>query len=197
MALSDRYERFVEEYLDDLDPAAAYIRAGFKSRGQDAVKNAHRLLQKPAVREAIIAAKRERLSQIGLNPAGVLHRLKCNVHVDFRKLYHPDGRAKLPHEIDDDTAKAVASWETETEVRRGDGDEPRYEVRTTKIRLSDNLKAIAQAMQHLGIENKLTLEAILAVLDEDHKPTADRLRQLLAEEVPEGSGGDSGDGSGD
>ncbi|MFM2057912.1 MAG: hypothetical protein RLY71_2297 [Pseudomonadota bacterium] len=60
--LTPKQARFVEEYLVDLNATQAYIRAGYKARGNSAEVNAGRLLRNAQVAEAIQAGRRE-LSQ--------------------------------------------------------------------------------------------------------------------------------------
>lgn len=50
-----RHERFVAEYLIDLNKTAAYKRAGYRARGHAAEVNASRLSLRPAVRHLIMA----------------------------------------------------------------------------------------------------------------------------------------------
>lgn len=58
MALTLKQERFVEEYLVDLNATAAAIRAGYKET--TAAQQGHNLLQKPAIEAAIQAAQAAR-----------------------------------------------------------------------------------------------------------------------------------------
>lgn len=55
--LTPKQQRFVEEYLVDLDPAAAYMRAGYKVSAIMAAKKAAELLARAVVQEAIREAK--------------------------------------------------------------------------------------------------------------------------------------------
>lgn len=58
MALTLKQERFVEEYLVDLNATAAAIRAGYKET--TAAQQGHNLLQKPAIELAVQAAQAAR-----------------------------------------------------------------------------------------------------------------------------------------
>ncbi|AOR77210.1 terminase small subunit [Novosphingobium resinovorum] len=62
MKLQPKQERFVEEFLVDLNATAAYIRAGYRARGNSAEASASKLLRNPKV-QAAIAAAREALSE--------------------------------------------------------------------------------------------------------------------------------------
>ncbi|QGP80014.1 terminase small subunit [Sphingobium sp. CAP-1] len=56
MSLSPKQQRFVEEYLVDLNATAAYRRAGYAAKGNAAEVNANRLLRNAKVAAAISAA---------------------------------------------------------------------------------------------------------------------------------------------
>lgn len=58
VALTQRQERFVQEYLVDLNATAAAIRAGYREK--TAAQQGHNLLQKPEIQLEIRRAKAER-----------------------------------------------------------------------------------------------------------------------------------------
>lgn len=55
--LTSKEERFIQEYIKDFNGAQAYIRAGYSAN--DARQNAHRLITKDYIRQAIVAKKAE------------------------------------------------------------------------------------------------------------------------------------------
>jgi phage terminase small subunit len=59
-----RHERFVAEFLIDLNATAAYKRAGYRARGHSAEVNASRLRKRPDVRAVCAAKAREQLARI-------------------------------------------------------------------------------------------------------------------------------------
>jgi phage terminase small subunit len=65
MALTPKQQRFVEEYLKDLNATAAARRAGYSSKNAD--KIGPELLGKTRVSEAIVAAKAERAARCKLS----------------------------------------------------------------------------------------------------------------------------------
>jgi phage terminase small subunit len=75
MPLTDRQQRFVEEYLVDLNATAAYKRAGYKAQGRSAENAASRLLGNVGVREAIAAAQAKRSEKVELTQQWVVERL--------------------------------------------------------------------------------------------------------------------------
>lgn len=62
-----RQERFVAEYLIDLNKTAAYKRAGYRARGHAAEVNASRLSLRPAVQRLIRLRQLESLKRAGWN----------------------------------------------------------------------------------------------------------------------------------
>jgi phage terminase small subunit len=74
MALTPKQQRFVDEYLKDLNAAAAARRAGYSSK--NARKIGHQLLGKTRLSEAIVAAKAERARRCKLSATWVIRRLR-------------------------------------------------------------------------------------------------------------------------
>jgi phage terminase small subunit len=74
MALPGKQQRFVEEYLKDLNATAAARRAGYSSKNAD--KIGHKLVGKSRVSEAIVAAKAERAARCKLSATWVIRRLR-------------------------------------------------------------------------------------------------------------------------
>lgn len=77
-ALTPKQQRFVDEYLIDLNATQAAIRAGY-SRATARVIGAENLT-KPAVAAAIATRQQVRAEQSELNEQWILDRLKENVH---------------------------------------------------------------------------------------------------------------------
>ena len=71
--LTPKQQRFVEEYLIDMNATQAAIRAGYSARNAD--KIASQLLGKTRVAEAIAAAKAERSSRVAVSADYVLSNL--------------------------------------------------------------------------------------------------------------------------
>lgn len=71
--LTAKQQRFVEEYLVDLNATQAAIRAGYSAKNAD--KIASQLLGKARVAEAIAAAKSERASRVAVSADYVLNNL--------------------------------------------------------------------------------------------------------------------------
>jgi predicted TIM-barrel fold metal-dependent hydrolase len=73
--LKGRRERFVAEYLRDLSPADAYVRAGYRVGSRRTARSAaQRLLTNAAVRAAITRAQAARRDHLDLDADGVVRR---------------------------------------------------------------------------------------------------------------------------
>lgn len=146
--LSPKQQRFVEEYLVDLNATQAAIRAGYSPRTAD--RQGPRLLGN-AVVQAAIAAGRARLSRkTGITQERVLAEYAKLAFVDPRKLYREDGRPVPVPELDDDTAAAVAGVEVSEEYE-GKGEARAFVGYTRKIKLADKKGALDSIARHLGM----------------------------------------------
>ena len=74
MKLTDRQQRFVDEYLIDLNATQAAIRAGYSGKNAESI--GYQLLQKTPVQEALIAAKTKRTERTLITQDMVLSGLK-------------------------------------------------------------------------------------------------------------------------
>lgn len=72
-------QRFVDEYLVDLNAKAAYIRAGYRAQGNAAEACASRLLSLAKVAEAIAIRKAERCGRVEITQDYVLGMLVKNL----------------------------------------------------------------------------------------------------------------------
>lgn len=74
--LTAKQERFVQEYLIDLDGAQAYIRAGYKVKSNDVARaSASRLLSNVSVSQAIKEAKAERAKRTEITQDMIIEQL--------------------------------------------------------------------------------------------------------------------------
>lgn len=78
--LTPKVQRFIDEYLIDLNGAAAAKRAGYSAR--TAKEIAYELLGKPAVAEAIAAAKADRSKRVQVDQDAILRNLLAAAHAD-------------------------------------------------------------------------------------------------------------------
>ncbi|MCP1404437.1 terminase small subunit [Achromobacter insolitus] len=155
MSLNEKQRRFAAEYLIDLNAKQAAIRAGYSPK--TAESQGSRLLSNAKVAKAIQAGKEARAARTEITQDRVLQELARLAFFDIRQLYHEDGRLKAPHELDDDTAAAVAQLES-IEEYAGRGEDREAIGTTKKAKTFSKDAALALAMRHLGMLNdKLTI----------------------------------------
>lgn len=154
--LNPKQTRFVAEYLVDLNAAQAAIRAGYSQKTARHIGN--RLLTNVHVAEAVRAGQMAREKRTHITQDRVLQELARLAFFDIRQLYHADGRLKAPHELDDDTAAAVAQLES-IEEYAGRGEDREAIGTTKKAKTFSKDAALTLAMRHLGMLNdKLTIQ---------------------------------------
>lgn len=83
--LTPKQQRFVEEYLVDLNATAAYKRAGYVAKGNAAEVNAARLLRNAQVKIAVEAARAELSKRTEITQDMVLQELAKIGFSDIRK----------------------------------------------------------------------------------------------------------------
>ena len=157
MALNRRQSLFVAEYLKDLNASAAARRAGYSEK--TAFRSGIENMQKPAITDAIAAAMQERSERVQITADRVLIELGRLAFLDIRKAFNADGSLKPIHELDDDTAAAIAGIEV-SETAGGDGSAGTLK----KIKLSDKRASLELCGRHLQMwTDKIKVDGDMAV----------------------------------
>lgn len=163
--LNARQQRFVDEYLIDLNGTQAAIRAGYSEK--TARQIADQLLSKLDIKQAIQARMKDREKRTEITQDRVLQELARLAFFDIRKLYNEDGSMKTPHELDDDAAAALSGIDV-TEEFDGYGEERKMIGYTKKAKVFDKGTALTLAMRHLGMLNdkmQLSGETLVTIKD--------------------------------
>jgi phage terminase small subunit len=142
--LPPRQQRFVEEYLLDLNATQAAIRAGYSAK--TANPQAARLLAKVSIQAALAEAMATRADRTGITQDRVLHEIDLLQHSDITH-YAIDatGNVSLTAEAPRDAMRAVASLKkrilhTDTST-----------VYETEIKLWNKPASLRMGGQHLGL----------------------------------------------
>lgn len=146
MALNDKQQRFVDEYLKDLNATQAAIRAGYSAKTAYAI--AEKLLRKVEIQQAIQKAMKARSDRTEITQDRVLQELARLAFFDARKMFNGDGSPKAIHELDDDTAAAIIGLDV---VDVGNSEIGIGQV--LKYKVADKGAALTNAMRHLGMFN--------------------------------------------
>ncbi len=119
--LTPKQQRFVEEYLVDLNATQAAIRTGYSEK--TACEQASRLLANVKVSAAVAEARKRLADKSGITLERVQQEYARLAFLDIRKAFDADGNLKPIHELDDDTAAAVSGLEVEVRRVPGEADE--------------------------------------------------------------------------
>lgn len=145
-ALTPKQERFVAEYLVDLNATQAAIRAGYSPK--TANQQGPRLLVNDGIAAAVAEQQTKHLQRADLTATRVLQEIKRISFSDIRRVFNEYGNLKPVSELSDDEAAAIGSVEVVIKnAAAGDG----HTDTIHKIKHWDKLKALELAGRHLGM----------------------------------------------
>lgn len=145
--MTPKQERFVEEYLIDLNGTQAAIRAGYSPA--TANEQASRMLAKVNIQEAVAEAKKQRSERTNIDADWLLTRLAQEADADLAELYSDSG-ALLP------VSEWPMIWRTglvsglDVTEEKGEGGAKVGEV--TKIKLSERIKRLELIGRHVSVQ---------------------------------------------
>lgn len=146
MPLTPKQQRFVAEYLVDLNATQAAIRAGYSAKTADV--QGPRLLGNVRVAEALTAKQRAQLAKVELTAEMVKERLRLLAFQDIRTLFDDAGNLKPIHELTDDAAPLVAGLEViKKNAAAGDG----IIDTVHKVKVVDPVKPLEMLAKHFGL----------------------------------------------
>lgn len=145
--ITAKQQRFVDEYLIDLNATQAAIRAGYsrKTANRIAAEN----LTKPVIANLIAKRQQDRSVRTKITQDRVLQEYARIAFFDPRKLFDDDGNPKNITEIDDDTAAAIAGMDVQEICESGDSQ--RVISRLKKYKIADKKGALDSVAKHLGM----------------------------------------------
>lgn len=142
--LSEQRQRFVEEYLIDLNGTQAAIRAGYSVK--TAQEQASRLLSNVMVQEAISKAIAARSKRTGVNQDRVVLELAKIAFVKMTDVVDSNGRIR-EDATDDDLACIESIKYKESDNEFGGSVE-------REVKIGSKLKALELLGKHLGMWNE-------------------------------------------
>jgi len=159
--LTAREQKFVEEYLVDLNGYQAAQRAGYARTSAD---HTFLILRRPQVAAAIKEAMGARARRTRITVDRVLREYARIAFADVRNFATEEGglRVKSLKELSDDEAAAVAEV-----TSKSDG-------KSARLKLHDKKKALDAIARHLGFFGRSVDPD-----DEDPEAAADRVRELI------------------
>lgn len=156
LELNEKQQRFVDEYLVDLNATQAAIRAGYSSNRASEI--GYQLLHKTTVAAAVARAQAERSRRTGIIADRVLRELARVAFLDPAKVINMDTAEVLPDVTEDD--RAVISGVKVKYIPHKDYDDDGEPVIETaierEVKFADKLKALDMLAKHLGMYDKDT-----------------------------------------
>lgn len=141
--LTPKQERFVEEYLVDLNATQAAIRAGYSTRNADTI--GFQLLQKTPVADAISRRRNLLSRKANITQERILIEMARLAFFDPRKLFDAEGNPMSITNLCDDAAAAINGLDV---VTVGNGEVGIGQV--TKYKIPDKNKALENLARILG-----------------------------------------------
>ncbi len=149
--MTRKQDRFVKEYLIDLNATQAAIRAGYSPK--TANEQGARLLANVSVQEAIAKAMAERSKRTGISQDRVIQELARIAFVNPQNVINPKDASVKADATEDDLA-CIQS----VKVKTMSGEKGSSVER--EIKLNDKMKALELLGKHLGMfKDKVELDA--------------------------------------
>ena len=144
--MTARQQRFVAEYLIDLNATQAAIRAGYSRKRAD--QQAYENLRKPDIAAAIADRQAQQLKRIDVTAERVLRQMARRAFVDSRAFYDAHGQPKPMSEWTEDMgAQAQASEVIIKNAAAGDG----HTDRILRLRFWDSDKNLENLAKHFAL----------------------------------------------
>jgi phage terminase small subunit len=187
MGLTIKQERFAQKYIELGNASEAYRQSyDAENMAPETVHNeAHILLKNPEVSARVERLEELRLKRHAVTADRVIVEMAKIAFSDIRKAFDDEGNFKPIHELDDETAAAVAGIEVD-ELFEGFGKDREQVGNTRKIKIADKKAALDSLFKHLGLfTDKLELTG------KDGKPIeiSDAKAALLRGLVPDATSG--------
>lgn len=147
--MTPKQERFIAEYLVDLNGTAAAERAGYAPKS--ARTSAQELLAKPQIVEAIEKAKAKRLARVTMTQDQVLDELALLAFSSVTN-YVLDGAGNvvIAEGAPAGAERAIQSIKRRV-IRSGRGDDTKTEQEVIEIKLWDKVAPLMRAGRHLDV----------------------------------------------
>ncbi|MET3998835.1 terminase small subunit [Marinobacterium sp. MBR-109] len=165
--LTDKQQRFVEEYLIDLNATQAAIRAGYSPKTADS--QAVQLLRKTQVQEAIAAGKQERSEKTAIDATYVLNRLVEIDQMDVLDILDDDGHMRPVSQWPKVWRTTLSGVDINRLKTIGEGDDAIESV-LQKIKWPDKVKNLELIGKHVEVQafkDQLGLSGGMKISHED------------------------------
>lgn len=141
--LTEKQQRFVQEYLIDLNATQAAIRSGYSAKTAD--QQGSRMLTNVKVQQAISEAMAKRSKRTGVNQDRVVLELARIAFVKMTDVVDDEGRIK--QDANDDDLACIESIKYKSSASDTGSSEER------EVKIGSKLKALELLGKHLGMWN--------------------------------------------
>lgn len=141
--LTPKRQKFVDEYLVDLNATQAAIRAGYSKKTANPA--AGRLLSNVSIQTAIQEGRQKLQARTEITQDRVVEELAAIAFFDPRELFDGDGNLIPVQDLPRNVAVALAGIETVTELN---GTEV---LHNKKYKFAQKIQALVQLGKHLGM----------------------------------------------
>lgn len=150
--LTPKQELFCQKYVESGNASEAYREAYNTERMKPETVNreAFELLQNPKIAARVEELKARQLKRHDVTIERVVREFARLAFLDIRKAFDDEGRLKDIHELDEDTAAAIAGVEVES-LFEGKGKDREIIGRLHKLKLSDKRAALDSLARYLGM----------------------------------------------
>lgn len=145
--LTDKQQRFCEEYVIDLNGTQAAIRSGYSSKTARSISNEN--LTKPDIREYISELQKEIQERNKITVDECVSILAKIARHDIAAFYDENGKLKSIHDIPKDSRMAISELSVYEEIEKKGSDKNLIGF-TKKLKTLDRKGVIVELMKHLG-----------------------------------------------
>lgn len=148
--LSEKQERFCQEYMVDFNGTRAAIAAGYSAESASVI--AAENLVKPKIAVRLAQLKKEAAESFGVSKQQLIDELKKTAFFDIRTIYTDNNALKDVKDFDDNAAGAIAGIEVDELFGFNDEGERTKTGITTKVKTNSKLGAIERISKMLGFD---------------------------------------------
>lgn len=145
--LTPKQQRFVDEYLIDLNATQAALRAGYSARTAEKIGSEN--LKKPEVAAAIETARSNRSEKTQINAAWVLERLAQEATADLADIYDETGAIKPIHDWPKIWRQGLIAGIKHQELRDSEGNRTGEFI--VDVKVSDRIRRLELIGKHIGV----------------------------------------------
>ena len=149
--LTPKQQRFVDEYLKDLNATQACIRAGYSKKTAEVI--GCNQLSKVKIQQAVQERRNELQAKAQIDQEGIIKRYMMLTDYHITDFFNDDGTMKPLSEIPKEKLYAIQGFKTEVKKMKL-SDEEIVETLIKEFKLSTKRDALDSLARHLGMFEK-------------------------------------------